>query len=511
MQRPLSSQKPDRGYLLLYLVCFFSLGYLAYLAASIHTGVFFSSDGGMKFLALKQFVEGHGFKYLHLPQPGWVHDIWEQDFFPFRPPHMYPSPNGYLFTFPPAFQIISSFFYSRFGYVGLYILPLLSTVLLWLFIILLLKRCGITPNWIAITLFILVFCSPLTIYGSTYWEHMPAMLLLLSGLAYIVNPPSGKITAFTFGFVSGLAVWLRPEALLMNVLYGFALAILYFKKAKPAYLVFITGMFLSVAGFLVFNKIEFGSFLGIHGYQVVQDNSFSNQLSIGIQNLKANNLISVRHFLFVLILIPVLYTLFISKNKLDLRSLLLVFIILAYCLITPFFVPNDGGRQWGARYFLPIIPVTLVALLLIGKQWKLMDNRRFPFWLTVVIILFIGYSFQRNTYSGGIKTLRWENYNRISPTLNFLNRQHSKVVIVSFPYIAMETAYLFDQKYYFLAPDDSSLHKLLPLLKNQGIHDYTYIYDKRVPDNLPHMLKDTSVDLHHTEKGDFYFANYTIH
>ena len=332
-------------------------------------------------------------------------------FFPFTPPHIYPSPNGYLFTFPPAFQIISSFFYSLFGYGGLYILPLTSTVLLWIFVIILLKRCGFTPFWIALAMLILVFCSPLTIYGSTYWEHMPAVLLLFCGLSFIVTPSSNNLWAFAAGLLSGLAVWLRPEALLMNMLYAFSLTILYVRKKKPVYPIFITGLFFSVTAFLIFNKIEFNSFLGIHGYQVLQDNSFFSQLAIGFKNLGTNNLISIRYFPFVLLLLPVLYKLISGKSSLDLRSRLLVFIVIAYCLVTPFFVPNDGGRQWGARYFLPIIPVILVALMLIGKSWKkLWKNRHFPIWLTVVLILFIGYSFRRNTYIGGIKTLRWENY-----------------------------------------------------------------------------------------------------
>jgi hypothetical protein len=339
---------------------------------------------------------------------------------------------------------------------------------------------------------------------------MPAVMLLFCGLAFIVNPSSGNLWAFAAGLLSGLAVWLRPEALLMNMLYAFSLAILYVREKKPVYPIFIIGLFFSVTAFLIFNKIEFNSFLGIHGYQVLQDNSFSSQLAIGLKNLRTNNLISIRYFPFVLLLLPVLYKLVIGKSSLDLRSKLLVFIVIAYCLVTPFFVPNDGGRQWGARYFLPIIPVILITLLLIGKSWKIMKERRIPIWLTLVLILFIGYSIRRNTYIGGIKTLRWENYNRISPTLDFLNQQNSKVVIVSFPYITMETGYLFNQKYYFLAPNDSSLHALLPLLKSQGIDEYTYIYDKRVENNLPQMLKDTAIDLHHTEKGDFYFAKYTI-
>jgi hypothetical protein len=164
---------------MVYIMFFLSLCYLAFLVSTSRPGVFYSSDGGIKYMVVKQLAEGHGFKYLYLPQPQWVHTIWDNGFFPLKPPFLYPTPEGYLFVFPPALQIISSFFYSTFGYPGLYIIPVLSTVLFWLCVVMLLRRCGLDPLPIAAGLFVLVFCSPLTIYGATYWEHMPAILLLL--------------------------------------------------------------------------------------------------------------------------------------------------------------------------------------------------------------------------------------------------------------------------------------------------------------------------------------------
>jgi hypothetical protein len=168
-------------------------------------------------------------------------------------------------------------------------------------------------------------------------------------------------------------------------------------------------------------------------------------------------------------------------------------------------VPNDGGRQWGARYFLPLITVVLVALLLVDKEWKL----RYPLWATAILLLVGGYDFQHNTYKGGIRTLVWENHHRISPDIKYLNQQPGNVVVVAFPYIAMELGYLFDQKYFFLAPDDSSLRQLLPQLKQQGIKQYTYIYDVRVPGVKPTILTDTLATWPR-ENGDFEFREYAI-
>ncbi len=147
----------------------------------------------------------------------------------------------------------------------------------------------------------------------------------------------------------------------------------------------------------------------------------------------------------------------------------------------------------------------LVALLLVDKEWK----PRYPIWATAIVILMAAYSFQHNSYKGGIKTLVWENQHRISPDLHYLNQTPGKVVIVSLPYIAMELGYTFDDKYFFLAPDDSSLNRLLPQLRQQGIHQYTYIYDVRVPNIKPKELTDTFPDWPR-DYGDFEFREYPI-
>jgi hypothetical protein len=499
------SKGAPNNYRFVYLVALVSLLYLAFLVSSAQPGVFFSSDGGVKYLVVKQLTEGHGFKYMYLPQPQWVQQVWSHGFFPFRPPFLYPSPDGYLFVFPPAFQLLSSFFYAHFGNAGLLIIPVFSTLMLWLGFFLLLRRCTISPTRIAAALFLLVFCSPLTLYGATYWEHMTAILLLFCGLSFLVRPSSGALAAFALGLLSGLAAWFRPEALMMNALYGLALVFLFIRERQRTMILFLIGLGIGLASFLLFNKIEFDSFFGIHSRQVLRDSVEGGVEVNSFRNLIANNSINTRHFLFILLILPIVFVWLRYRKPLQIRTLLLIGIVFSYCILTPFMVPNDGGRQWGARYFLPIVTVVLVVLLLVEKEW----NLRLPVWVTGVIVLMAAYSFEHNTYKGGIKTLVWENHHRISPDLNYLNQQPGKVVIVSFPYIAMELGYIFDRKYFFLAPDDSSLRQLLPQLKQQGVTAYTYIYDVRVPNSKPAMLTDTLLNWPR-ENGDFEFREYRI-
>ncbi|HTR29368.1 MAG TPA: hypothetical protein VMH27_08855 [Puia sp.] len=492
------------NYLSVYIVAFISILYLAFLVSSAQRGVFFSSDGGVKYLMVRQLSGGHGFKYMYLPQPQWVQQIWSGGFFPFKPPFLYPSPGGYLFVFPPAFQIMSSFFYTHFGDAGLYVLPVASTLLLWLSVILVLRRCSIAPPLVAAALFILVFCSPLTLYGAIYWEHMTAILFLFAGLSFLVRPSSSPRMAIVLGFLSGLAVWFRPEAMMMNALYAAALIYLYTRERGRNTILFLISLSAGFGSFLLFNRMEYGSFLGVHGRQVLT-NSVEGGVEVNpIHNLIANNLINFRHFPFILLLAPVIFVWLRYRRHLQIRTLLLIAIALLYSILTPFMVPNDGGREWGARYFLPLITVVLLALLLVEKEWDLQP----PIWATVIAVLIAAYSFQHNTYKGGIDTLVWENHHRITPDLKFLDQQPGKVVVVPLPYIAMELGYTFYDKYFFLAPDDSSLHRLLPQLKRQGITHYTYIYDVRVPGARPGSLDTLSV--WPLENGDFEFREHAI-
>ena len=60
--------------------------------------------------------------------------------------------------------------------------------------------------------------------------------------------------------------------------------------------------------------------------------------------------------------------------------------------------------------------------------------------------------------------------------------------------MAYELGSLFNKEYFFLAPGDDSLRRLLPLLKRQGVHEYTYISDPRDPLSMPPSLRNPGHD-----------------
>src|SRR5579872_3649933 len=115
MTMPALIQKLNRNNLVIYVVLVLALGYIGFLASFTREGIFFAGDQALKSLEVKQIAAGYGFKYLHLSQPDWVWAVWKAGYSPLKPPFFYPSPNGYLFVYPPLFQEISAFFYSRLG------------------------------------------------------------------------------------------------------------------------------------------------------------------------------------------------------------------------------------------------------------------------------------------------------------------------------------------------------------------------------------------------------------
>jgi len=502
LQNPERIKKSIIPWLLLVAI----ISYALFLASSIQSDVFYQGDGGMKFMVIKQINAGQGFKYLDLPHEAWVKEIWQQGFFPVKEPFLYKTAVGYVVSFPPGFQLASAFFYKYFGYSGLYILPLFSMLTLWYWVYAVLKKSGINSSMTALGIFVLVFCSPLTIYGFTYWEHMPAVCLLFAGIAYVVIRHENFLTATIFGFLSGLAVWLRPEALVVCFLYSLSGFILYLKEHKKSYWFFVAGMVLSIGSFLLFNKINYDSFLGVHGYQVLENNSLYSRLVRVFKNELKINWLLLKFFPFTFFVAVLFWELLKKRKKISLSLQLLAGIVTAFPLLAPFMLPNTGGGQWGPRYFLPVIPFIVVLLLLFCKEMEYSPFREKL--LSITLLLMIVFSFYLNVYKGGFKELRQGNYTRIKPALEFIKQQEEKAIIVNTEHIPMEMGSVFKTKNFFLAEDTGTLRKLIQVLKKKGITEVVYINERNESPGINNLYQPTGTAL--IKIGNYYFGKFTL-
>jgi hypothetical protein len=400
-----------------------------------------------------------------------------------------------MYVFPPAFQVITSYFYAAFGFYGLYILPMLSTVLLWIATGWFLHRMGVGARRIALALFILVFCSPLTVYAAMYWEHTTSVLLLFGGAVFLLLVPRQRTIAFLLALACGAAIWLRPEALVLDFLFVCMAIVLFRRSHEVSCLFFIGGIALCAGSFLVFNKLEYGSFLGVHANQILVDKARENEYT-GLRRVayifSSVNHLLVSYFFFVLLLFPLIYLFRRSKDPLDRRIMMLAVVVLAFCVITPIILPNNGGRQWGPRYYLPLIPIILVILFLADRQRDFLSPGRMPRWLAGGLLLLTLLTCWRNTYTGGVRHMQWAYGGRVQPFIDRIDREPGHVVVISNPYIAYELGYLVGKAHFFMASGDDSLRHLLPLLKAQGVQRYIYIFNPHEPKSQPPMLRDSS-------------------
>jgi hypothetical protein len=495
-------------YIVARVILLLALIYMGILVSSIQSEVFFQGDGGMKFMVIKQINAHQGFKYLDLTHPQWIKEIWNKGFFPMKEPFVYSTPRGYLISFPPAFQIVSAFLYDKLGYRGLYVIPLLSILILWTWVFVLLKKRNISERNMALAIFILTFCSPLTLYGAMYWEHMPTVLLLFAGAVFILNDNGGLIRAALLGFLTGLAIWLRPEALVLDILYAAIVVWIQLKQTQSlSNRIFLVCLFIPVFCFFLFNQIEFNSFFGVHGYQVLNATPLARVIR-GLKNLLKLNWLMAKFFPFVLIIISALYMMFKSGLQIDARVKGLLILIPVFCLVCPFILPNYGGGQWGPRYFLPLIPVIVVLIALIfdkQAEFKISDYLRPG---SAFFIFFIGYSFYLNSFQGGGHELYWSNYNRIKPTLTYVKSQQDNIIVVNSEHIPMEMGAIFKEKNFMLAETQNSFDSLVTLLRKREGARFIYISEVNISPGLPNLMNGLQKAL--VKKGNYYLGEYAL-
>lgn len=217
--------------------------------------VFYGPDPGVKFLQVINFS-------LHdqsLAYPGRVLDP-SLRFAPFDSPFVVEKNGDFYGIYNPLFVMLSYLFYSLFGYTGLYIIPLLSSLALLILTVLLVREVG--PYGQAFVPPIVGLGSPLLFYAFTFWEHMPGVALATGSvlLCYVGNQRNqtwGKL--FLAGVVAGLSCALRPElgawclAMLLSAL------LVWPEHRGSMFLAFSTGVMLVIGLFQVYEWITFGA------------------------------------------------------------------------------------------------------------------------------------------------------------------------------------------------------------------------------------------------------------
>lgn len=496
---------------------------------------------------------------LRLPAADWVQGLWAQGLYPFNPPYVYAIDSQRFITFPFPFPLVSAPFYALFGDRGLYFIPLLSLWSIWLRFWQISRKARWDITALCLGLISLIFASPLSLYGGMYWEHTLAVALAFWGVSDLLfccqsslekseeraeersKNTSPLYRCLRSGVLIGLAVWFRPEFLCLVAAVGL-LAVTgwllpHLKQAKwaiaPAFTLeqvalLIGAMACTVGVFFALNDAVYSHPLGIHAIQIVEESNPETQLAqakagygqmlsalgryfpvsiwvviatfISPELKKSNRTTSKKMRLARLNrTLPDSATDSAAKQNDSVSRFALALSIL-FALSVPLIVPpGAGGKQWGPRFYLILVPLLSVVMaeqLRAGVFFHAWARR-----LALVgagIVLVIGV--QLNTFNGAFRSFQQgqsislpASYAPIAPALEGLQQQSVQWIAMSHEFVAQQLWSALPEKTFFLTETIAEVKQLATALITQNETEFLYVcYPHRdcfVPDTPTSSLK----------------------
>ncbi len=169
---------------------------------------FFSCDGGSKYILTRAFLTRDA-NWPMLPYPGRALDP-EGRFFPIREVFSVNAGEQYYSTFPIYFPMLSAPGLALMGMRGLHLLPLLAGACCLILFALLGDRIGWTRRWTLGGIALLAFATPFGFYTAAFWEHVPALAVVLAGIV-LFFARTGTWSTVAAGFLLGFSAILRVE------------------------------------------------------------------------------------------------------------------------------------------------------------------------------------------------------------------------------------------------------------------------------------------------------------
>jgi hypothetical protein len=488
-----ASRKPSAsiGSALIGLVLVLAFLYSVYLQTVITDRVFFSGDAGLKALMAMQFAGGGLHFDLDLPGDAWVKELWLKGWYPFSPLSV-PTISGrhYIqYSFP--FPLLSAPFYALFGQRGLYVLPLVSIWGLWLVFLRACRRLLLSDAATALGLATLCFSAPLTLYSAMYWEHAPAVLLAFYGITCLLRPssdvPSSRPELLLGGALTGAAVALREELI---CIVGALVLVAVLKRLRPGNLLtgirdlewYLAASFAVIGLFLAGNALIYGHPLGAHSFAVIHENFslYGRRHNAWLLSLKLTSYLldtfPITYFLPLGVLLVVLLRQHPLRRS---PTAFLAVIGSVYMVTVPFLLPDirlagDGGKQWGPRFWLVLVPIVSLAAILVLEQLYMIGKFRARAVLLLLYFALFAWGFHRNTVEG-TESLSADYRDRVFPVKELLKASPEKNVVVNTTDMAQELMPALPQKNFFLADVDDQLNRFSADLVSTGQTHFYYL------------------------------------
>jgi hypothetical protein len=233
-------------------------GALAWLAAGLPAGAFYSGDSGVKLIAALEALDHPSRPFqTDLPRIGARPT-------PFVDPMVVVhGDHGHVLQ-SPLFPPLSAPLIAAFGLRGAYLLPAFSFIALFAFLDTI-RRYVVPGASRALLAWLAIAANPAFLYALEFWEHAPAVALLTAGTAAVAvaaQRDQASALAAAGGALVGGGVLLRPEA----VWYAAGLTI---TLARPRWLPFVSGAAVALLPFAAMNLAHFGNPLGAHASAVL--------------------------------------------------------------------------------------------------------------------------------------------------------------------------------------------------------------------------------------------------
>ncbi len=281
---------------------------------------FWTTDNGNKYIQMRSLIDNHySSASIH-----WVGKKFDSKFTLMPLPSLFSiiKDSKIYSVFPITFAFLSSLFYILFGIKGIYVIPLVSSLLsligLWKICVII----NLEKKTAGIAMVISAFATPLWFYSLTFWEHTITVALCVWAIYFMLLffDKNKKKYLFFVILLLTFSVYFREELILFELVVIFI--VLFRQKEKILeYLLFIAVIFfLSILPFFIINKYFYGNILGFHLYGNIKTSitilqHFKDRISV-FYNLyvTSNTNMIVSYFMFVA---HIFFVFVLSKIKTD--------------------------------------------------------------------------------------------------------------------------------------------------------------------------------------------------
>lgn len=494
--------KPPSWIIIIFVA---GLLYILALQSLLVNEVYFTGDSGLRAVISRNLASGSMVFDLNLSHSPWIQALWDAGLFPFEEPFVYQISGKSFITFPYTFSLITAPFYAAFGYYGLYVIPWLSTIVIWVLYVYLARKLAFSPIATAIGLFFLIFATHLTLYSAIYWEHTLSVCLAFTGLACIF-PRHGDSQVRSWavaasGILTGFAVWFRPEQIFLVI---FLALLALWSAAKAAWgwpngkwldlgklpgaigkkgWIYLVASLLTLLAYGFTNWLIYKNFFGVHAIQVLEPKPLVDRLHATLENFRLLTVESLSIFLYVpiaIFLAGYLLSAIAWRGRVEFNrdwvlwyGFSLIFLVGVSVLVPP----GAGGKQCGPRFLLLLAPV--MTLLFTEQIDQLMKMPSPPGsavrWAVLAVVIIIGaVGILQNPIRG--RQYLVDNYAQAKPAVEDLRVNAKPVIVVSDPYLAQNFLPALNPETFLLWVDtDLNLALVGKTLLEHNQDTFTYI------------------------------------